>query len=69
VIQWPPKGGVLTDRAYSLDESYERPWADASEEELGERCNLRGEPSTIALDAGVIACGGLGFGKSLNRCL
>jgi len=52
-IRWPkswPSMSPPDDRCYSMDGSTVRPWADASEEELGERCNLSGEPSTITLE-------------------
>ena len=54
--KWP-KGGDENVRGYTIDGSTVRPWADASEEELGERCNLSGEPSTITLESdGTVGC-------------
>ena len=55
--KWP-KGGEKKDRGYTIDGSAVRLWSHhASEEELGERCNLSGEPSTISLESdGTVGC-------------
>ena len=49
-IKWP-KGGDPGDRGYSIDDSEISPWSNASEEELGDRCNTDGTASTITLES------------------